>query len=286
VGDDHVAERAGLLEESGAALDRQLLGHVDLDIVDVPAVPDRFEQAVGEAKREDVLHGLLAEEMVDPEDLGLVEHGVQALVERARRGQVVTEGLLDDQPGPFAETGAEHRPHRPEGVGRHRQVDQPRQIASKLLLGPGHCLHEGVGLIGGGRREGQALCEQRPVLLGELLAAKLAKSLLNMRAKALGVRRAVGAPGANDPEVLGHHSRHGEVKQAGQQFALGQVAGRPEQNQHLVSRARRRQRERISRGGGRGHLTRGVPRALRTRGGSRRRWRTRRSSAGSWRRSA
>ena len=65
-------------KNAGAALDRQLLGHVDLDIVDVPAVPDRLEQAVGEAKREDVLDGLLAEEVVDAEDLGLVESGVQA----------------------------------------------------------------------------------------------------------------------------------------------------------------------------------------------------------------
>ena len=138
MGDDHVAERAGLLEKGGAALDRQLLGHVDLDIVDVPAVPDRFEQAVGEPKREDVLDGLLAEEVVDAEDLGLVESGVEALVERAGRGQVVPEWLLDDQPGAFAEaSGAEHRHHRPEGVGRHGQVDQPRHLPPELLLGIG-----------------------------------------------------------------------------------------------------------------------------------------------------
>ena len=62
---------AGLLVEPGAALDRQLLGHVDLDVVDVLAVPDRLEQAVAEAKREDVLHRLLAEEVVDTEDLRL-----------------------------------------------------------------------------------------------------------------------------------------------------------------------------------------------------------------------
>jgi hypothetical protein len=73
----------------------------------------------------------LAQEVVDPEDLGLVEHGVQALVERARRGQVVPERLLDDQPRPLAEAdGAEHRHHRPERVGRHRQVNQSRQNAA------------------------------------------------------------------------------------------------------------------------------------------------------------
>ena len=37
------------------------------------AVPDRLEQAVGEPQREDVLRRLLAEEVVDAEDLLLVE---------------------------------------------------------------------------------------------------------------------------------------------------------------------------------------------------------------------
>ena len=69
--DDHVAEGARLLVEAGAARDRQRLGHVDLDVVDVVAVPDRLEEAVREAQREDVLDGLLAEEVVDPEDVVL-----------------------------------------------------------------------------------------------------------------------------------------------------------------------------------------------------------------------
>ena len=138
VGDDHVAERAGLLEEAGAALDRQLLRHVDLDVVDVLAVPDRLEQAVAEAKGEDVLHRLLAEEVVDPEDLCLFEHAVQGLVERSRGGEIVAERLLDDQPRALGETGgAEHLHHRRERVRRNGEVDQPPDIGSELLLGSG-----------------------------------------------------------------------------------------------------------------------------------------------------
>ena len=53
------------------------LGYVDLHVIDEIAVPDRFEQAVGEAEREDVLGRLLAEEVVDAEDLFLVEDLVQ-----------------------------------------------------------------------------------------------------------------------------------------------------------------------------------------------------------------
>ena len=73
MGDDHVAEGAGFLVEVGARADPEGLGDVDLDVVDVVAVPDRLEQAVGEAQGEDVLRRLLAEEVVDAEDLLLVE---------------------------------------------------------------------------------------------------------------------------------------------------------------------------------------------------------------------
>ena len=73
----HVAIGAGLLVEAGALAEAQRLRHVDLHVVDEVAVPDRLEQAVGEAERQDVLRRLLAEEMVDAEDLLFGEHLVQ-----------------------------------------------------------------------------------------------------------------------------------------------------------------------------------------------------------------
>ena len=63
----------GLLVEAGAPLDAELLGDRDLHVVDELAVPDRLEDAVREPKRQDVLHRLLAEVVVDAEDLALVE---------------------------------------------------------------------------------------------------------------------------------------------------------------------------------------------------------------------
>jgi hypothetical protein len=69
VGDDHVPVGAGVVVEVGASFDRERLGHVDLHVGDVLAVPDRFEQAVGEPEGQDVVDRLLAEEVVDPEDL-------------------------------------------------------------------------------------------------------------------------------------------------------------------------------------------------------------------------
>ena len=81
---DHVAVGTGRLVEVAPLRQAKGLGHVDLDVGDVVPVPDRFEQAVGEAEREDVLRGLLAEEVVDAEDLLLVEHLVQLRVEGDR----------------------------------------------------------------------------------------------------------------------------------------------------------------------------------------------------------
>ena len=50
-------------------------------MVDEVPVPDRLEQTVGEAERKDVQRGFLAEEVVDPEDLPLLE----GLVDRSFR---------------------------------------------------------------------------------------------------------------------------------------------------------------------------------------------------------
>ena len=60
------------------------LGHVDLHVRDVLAVPDRFEEAVREPEGQDVERRFLAEEVVDAEDLLLVERRVQRLVELHR----------------------------------------------------------------------------------------------------------------------------------------------------------------------------------------------------------
>ena len=66
---EDVADRAGLLVERRAALDPDRLGDRDLDVVDELAVPDRLEDAVREPQRQHVLDRLLAEVVVDPEDL-------------------------------------------------------------------------------------------------------------------------------------------------------------------------------------------------------------------------
>ena len=70
---EDVAAGAGLLVERAAALDAQVLGHGDLDVVDVAPVPERLEDAVAEAEDQQVADRLLAQVVVDAVDLRLVE---------------------------------------------------------------------------------------------------------------------------------------------------------------------------------------------------------------------
>ena len=69
----HVAQRAGRVVEAAAVADAELLVDGDLHVIDVVAVPDRLEHAVGEAQHQDVLDRFLAEIMIDPIDLVLVD---------------------------------------------------------------------------------------------------------------------------------------------------------------------------------------------------------------------
>ena len=69
-------------------------------MVDHLAVPDRLEDPVGEAQDEHVLDRLLAEVVVDPVDLALVEVRAQERVQLPRARRVVAERLLDDQARP------------------------------------------------------------------------------------------------------------------------------------------------------------------------------------------
>ena len=98
----HVAQRAGRVVEAAAMADAELFVHGDLDVIDMVAIPDRLEHAVGEAQHQDVLHRLLAEIMIDPVDLVLVHDLQQLAIQRARGREVGAERLFDHQPPPGA----------------------------------------------------------------------------------------------------------------------------------------------------------------------------------------
>jgi hypothetical protein len=108
-------------------------------VVDVVAVPDRLEQGVGEPQCHQVLDRLLAEVVIDPEDLRLLEDLQQLRVEGARRREVVTERLFDDDPHLRLLASAEPRlaqlaGDQREELRRRRQIEHAIQRPAGLLV--------------------------------------------------------------------------------------------------------------------------------------------------------
>ena len=77
----HVAQRAGLVVVTGTAFEADGFGHRDLHMVDMGGVPERLVERVGKAQRHQVLHRLLAEIVVDAEDLLFLEDLADRVVE-------------------------------------------------------------------------------------------------------------------------------------------------------------------------------------------------------------
>ena len=120
VRDHHVAICAGGLVERRAFAEAQRFRHVDLHVIDEVAVPDRLEQTIGEAERQDVLRRLLAEKMIDAEDLLFVEHLVQLGIELDRAREIGAERLLHDDARVRDQSGlAEHAHRRERRIRRH-----------------------------------------------------------------------------------------------------------------------------------------------------------------------
>lgn len=100
-----MTSRAAPVVVAGAAAGADVLGHGDLDVVHVVRVPERFEQLVGKAQRQDVLHRLLAEVVVDPEDRVRRKDRLHNVVELAGGLEVVPERLFDHDPAPLVALG-------------------------------------------------------------------------------------------------------------------------------------------------------------------------------------
>ena len=96
--DDDVPQRADRVVEVAAILDAEVLGHRDLDALDVVPVPDRLEHRVREPEVDDLLEAHLPEVVVDSHELRLVDVLMQLVGELACRCLVVAERLLDDDP--------------------------------------------------------------------------------------------------------------------------------------------------------------------------------------------
>ena len=74
---NHVAQRARFLVITHAAFHANKFGRRNLHVVYIATVPQRLENTIAEAERQNVLNRFLAQVMVDAVHLRLIKHRVE-----------------------------------------------------------------------------------------------------------------------------------------------------------------------------------------------------------------
>ena len=85
---DHIASSTNAVVVTGPRANADVLGHGDLNMVNVAGVPDRLEQLVCKPQRQDVLNRFLAQVVVDTEDRISWKNSLHHLIQLSRRLQV------------------------------------------------------------------------------------------------------------------------------------------------------------------------------------------------------
>ena len=218
------------------------LGHVDLHVRDVLAVPDRLEQTVREPEREDVERGFLAEEVVDAEDLALVERlRAASSFSSTALGEVGAERLLHDDARALGEPDLAEQLARPparpraerSGSAGARRRRRARPRARRRSSPAPRCRPTG--------RRRRAAPRTRP---SRRRARRGARTRRARRGRTRG-NPSSSRSSSDVPTIRHSGSRPGlrEVEQPGQELAAGEVAGGAEQHHHV--RAQRRDQARV-----------------------------------------
>ncbi len=201
----------------------------DLDPLDVVAVPQQLEDAVGEAEPQNVLDRLQVQEVVDAEDGVLGERPMQQAVQRLGGGEVLTERFLDDDPAPLRQAspgqgfdGGRKHPRRQGQVGHDGLTD--------WLQRRGHLAR--VGHLGTAVLDGR---DERVPRLGAEVGGVTFQRLPNVAAKRGGVP--VVPRNAEHGESRREFARRVEPGQRRHQLPGSQVAAGAEDDQPLVHAA-------------------------------------------------
>ena len=221
-----------MLVEVGAHPDVEGLRHVDLDTLDVLAIPGVAEQPVGEAQHVDVLRPLLAEKVVDPVDLILVEDLVGGEVELLERLLGGAEGLLVDDTRALGQVmGPDALRQSPEGRGWYSEVVDVLRVAAQLGLDLVQDLEERAGIVGVESPAGET--QPRAKLLPRAVL-RLGPELLEALADALGevLVGHVPAPVADDAVVGRHQLLLCQPEERRDHQAVGQVPRRAVKNEY------------------------------------------------------
>ena len=204
------------------------------------AVPQRLEQAIGEAQRHDVLHRLLAEEMVDPIDLVLLQRLQDLGIERLGRGEVVAERLFDHHPAPLA-VCFRHQPGATEPGNRHGEetvgdgeVEEPVARRARGLVELRQMRAEtavGGGIVEVALQIAHAVGEPTPSGLVDMIHLELAAAPGDEFAHHVGEALAPfrgglgGEVDADQLERLGQPLGRHQIVERRHDQPLGQVAG-------------------------------------------------------------
>ena len=210
-------------------------------MVDVPPVPERLEDAVPEPEDQQVAHRLLAEVVIDAVDLRLAEDLADFAVQALGRLEVVSERLLDDDPPPATVVVLvieSHATKLGDEVGELRrlrgQVEEPVATGPVLLVDR---LQAGTELV-----EPGGVGEVQPVIEDPLLEGPPGRRVERQHTAELLERGpdlfperlvVVLAPtDREDQELVGQQVRPPELVERGKDLAMGEIAGRPEQDQY------------------------------------------------------
>src|SRR5271165_1262358 len=230
VRDHHVPIGSGLLVKGGSFAETQLLRHIDLNVVDEIAVPNRFEQPIGKTERENVLRRFLAEKVVDAENPVFVEYLVQSGIQRDRALQVGAEGLFHDDPRALDQARVSQQPYRGQGrVRRYAQVVKPAAFAVEAAFRLDYRRLESVR-AGGHRHVVQVIGERGPMGFVHRAGGELGQRVARELAEAVGIE--IIQRDADDPEA-GDESRTRQMKHAGQQLAPREIARGAHQDDDL-----------------------------------------------------
>ena len=224
----HVAQRACLVVVIRAPLQPDAFGDGDLDVVDIGRVPHRLVEHIGEAQRHQVLHRLLAEIVVDAEDLIFAEMLPYRLVQSAGRPQVAADGLFHHEAGAIVgkagfpnargevseQSGADGKIEGADAIVACRIEKIAQFSPAGILLGVDLAIVQaGEEAVEGGLVD---------IALGDMLLERAAGEV------AIVVVGKIGAGGADDPRALGDLAVLVAVVERRQKLALGQIAAAAE----------------------------------------------------------
>ena len=228
----HVAAHAGGVVIARARFHAHRLGHRDLHVIDVVAIPDRLEDGVGKAEDDQVLHGFFAQIVIDAIDLFFGKDVMHLLIQRHGRLQIAPEGFLDDEarPAVFAVIQSRFAEMTHDGGIRFRRRGEIEQA-----------------IIGGGRAQSIEQLAQTRIAVGLI---KFRSVIVQVRGKLIprrrierdaaellhavphfGAKRFVGpvAPRkADDVALLWQQALLRQRVERRQDLAMRQIAGRAE----------------------------------------------------------